>query len=158
MCRNAIALAARRNLPRTPRKIQQNPVVEVHARQIGRNVPALFVHIVASAGNVRVMDDQRKRLRPLWNIAPRKLRVPVFAQCCVILCIRHRKGELSGNRRSILEAAARQVHDRKSPCFKIQNFSHQAHFRFRVSENQLVDQISVSSSIERGSSRHALFR
>jgi hypothetical protein len=94
--------------------VQQQPVKEVHARQGGRNLAALLVHIVAPAGHIRVMADDNKRLRARWHIAPGQMRVPVGRQGHMGCRIRHRKREFTRNGLAVLKTLADKLHGNPS--------------------------------------------
>src|SRR6185437_1085283 len=68
--RDAVAARAGRDRVARGGYIDHQPVREIHARQIGRNVAALLVDIVALAGHVDIDASEREGFRPLRRTAP----------------------------------------------------------------------------------------
>ena len=58
-------------------KIDQHPVEEVDPWQVGRHFPVGLVDIVAAAGHVEVVADQRQRAGARRQVAPSQVRIDV---------------------------------------------------------------------------------
>ena len=78
--REATAELTLGNHRRCRRQVDQHPVEEVHARQVGRNLAPGHVDTVGLAGHVEIVADEHHRLRASGQVAPGQVRVQVVAE------------------------------------------------------------------------------
>jgi hypothetical protein len=83
---------------------------EIDPWQCGGYGSAFLVHVGAHAGYVGVVTDDRKGLCACGGIAPRQVRVQVFAEADMMGGIRRAKRELSRDFVAIRKAGAGQFH------------------------------------------------
>ncbi len=96
------------NLTRRGWNIEQQPVKEVDPRERGGYFAPFLVDIVATAGHIVIVADQRERLRHRRHIAPGEMRITVPAQADMRLRIGHGKSKLAGNRGALAETVTLQ--------------------------------------------------
>ena len=107
---NRIAEFAIGNRPQISGQIGQQPVGEIHARQVVRHAASGLVDVGADAGHIRIMDDQCKAAGTLGHLRPGQRRIAVGRQRDRAGRGDYREGEFAGNRLAVGKGIGCQAH------------------------------------------------
>ena len=80
--------------------------MKVHAWQIGSDVTAFNIDVIADRGDIRINAEQRKGLRPGRCIGPAELRTKIAPQTDMGFVVWNTKGKLTVNGLLVLNALA----------------------------------------------------
>jgi hypothetical protein len=95
----------------TRRHVDEDPVEEVGARQVGRHLATGLVDVVTAARHVEVVADQRKRLRAGRDLAPLEVRIEVLRIGRAALVVGFAGRVALGDPVAVGPTVAQQLHD-----------------------------------------------
>lgn len=103
-CLYSVAVKTSGNLSSLNGNIQEKPMKELNTRKRSRNLTALLVYVIGTAGDIYVMADEDEGFGGLWDVLPLELGIAVLTEREVVDRINPSEGELGGYWTPVLKA------------------------------------------------------
>jgi hypothetical protein len=106
----SVAVAASGDLSCRNGNIQEKPMKELNTRKRSRNLAALLVYIIRTAGYIHVMADEDEGFGGFGDVFPLELGIAVLAEREEMDRIDPSEGELGGYWTPVLKALTIELH------------------------------------------------